>query len=76
MSNVIPIKLPTTEGRVRMTKVYARGEVKPNGECQWAFNLEVGGNSKGYAFGTRKDAIKARVLIRKQLQEQGLKILS
>lgn len=77
MSNVIPLKLPTTDKQsIRVGKVYARGIVKPNGECQWAFNIEINGETRGFAFGNRTDAVKGRVLMRKKYQEEGFKILS
>ena len=74
---VIPLKRPTTEqNTIRVGKVYARGIVKDNGECQFAFNVEINGEIKGYAFGNRPDAVKGRVLIRKKYQEEGFKLLS
>jgi len=75
-AEIIPLKAPTNGGCVRITKVYARGKVKENGDCHWAFNMEIGGNSKGFAFGNRPDAVKARVIMRKKLKEDGLKLLS
>ena len=76
-AEVIPLKLPTTDEKtIRVGKVYARGEIPKTGECLWAFNVEINGESKGYAFGNRPDAVKGRVLIRKKYQEDGFKLLS
>ena len=61
---------------VAISKVYARGEVKKNGDCHWAFHVTVGENKIGYAFGNRTDAIKGRVLFQKKLKKNGLTILS
>jgi hypothetical protein len=76
-AQALPLKQPTDqENTVRIGKVYARGEVKENGETHWAFNMEINGEAKGFAFGNRKDAIKGRVLMRKKYQEDGFKLLS
>jgi hypothetical protein len=67
---------PLPKTPIKVGKVYARGELSSQGEAQWAFNLEVDGNVKGYAFATKTDAVKGRVLIRKKLQSDGFKIHS
>lgn len=61
---------------IKVSKVYARSDLTDHGETQWAFNLEIDNNVKGYAFATRTDAVKGRVLIRKKLQSDGFKIHS
>lgn len=71
--NVIEFK-PRKDVAIKLSKVYARGVVKDDGTNEWAFNVSVGGDTKGYAFSTRTDAIKGRVLFQKKLKSEGYQI--
>lgn len=56
---------------IKLSKVYARGKLKPDGTSEWAFNVRVGNNVTGYSFETRKDAIKGRLLFQKKIKSEG-----
>lgn len=79
-AKVIPIstKVKLKPGQVRISKVYARAEVKQDGTNGFAFNLEYNydGNTgtKGYEFESREGAKKGRALMIKGMKNDGIKV--
>ena len=73
--NVVELKPKKKEGAISISKVYARGVVKDNGECEWAYHTTVGNHPPtGYSFGNRTDAVKGRVLFMKKIKAEGYQV--
>ncbi len=77
MDNVVELHPETvkTASPIKVSKVYVKGTVKPDGSNDWAFNITIGDNDPvGYAFKEYRDAVKGRVLMQKKLKSEGFKI--
>jgi len=73
--NVVELKPKKKEGTIKISKVYAKGVLRPDGTNDWAFNVSVGNNEpRGYAFGNRTDAVKGRVLFQKKIKAEGYSV--
>jgi len=74
-NNVVELKPKKKDGVIKISKVYARGEVKDNGVCLWAYHVTVGDHPPtGYAFDNRTDAVKGRVLFVKKIKAEGYQV--